>query len=221
MSKPPFRNQRARFRNLSPPYAEKTLDNPRGYFPSRKNGRQILFWDLRELKFIGLLEASSVIVGFEERSELLEMRCGPSWYRFVPHFRVMLPGGPVFVELSHHGKPSTGKQEAVAALARAKFAVDRQPFAEISHAEVRALPRQKNAALLIRYLSTTVSERQELQARDVLAGGPAPMRDVEAASDVSHAHLLAMVRRGDLGLATREPITRESRISLPVQGPAR
>jgi hypothetical protein len=218
MTSQSFLNQRPRFRNLSPPYAVKSLDDPRGQFPSRKNSRQIAFWNLRELNFIKLAESSTAILSYEERPELIMMRSGPAWYGYVPHFRVVLPSGPVFVELSHEGKPSTPKQTTVATLARAKFAADHQRFVELSHTEVRARPRLSNASLLLRYLSTVVGEEQALHARDVLARGPASMREVEAAAGVSHSRLLKMALRGDLGLDTRSPITRDSLLSLSSEG---
>lgn len=221
MTNQPFRNQPVRFRNLSPPYANKSLDNPRGYFPSRKNSRQIAFWDLRELNFITLAESSAAILSYEERPELIQMRAGAAWFDYVPHFRVVLPSGPVFVELSHAGKPSTPKQTTVATLARAKFKADRHRFVELSHAEVRARPLLSNATLLTRYLSTEVQEEQMLHARDVLARGPARVRDVEVASGVSHARLFAMARRGDLKLVSSDAYSRDSWIALPGHGDAR
>ena len=217
----PFRNQRTRFHNYSPPYAEKTLDNPRGYFPSRKNGRKVSFWDLRELKFITLAEASPSILSYEERPELVTMRHGPSWYRYVPHFLVVMRSGPAFVELSHSGKPATVRQERVATLARAKFAVDRHRFVELSHAEVRPRPGQANPGLLVRYLSTAVTEEQSLQVRDVLAGGGATIRDVEAASGASMARILSMVLAGDLEMTGCDAITRDSVVAVPGRGAAR
>ena len=221
MTKQPFRNQRVRFRNLSPPYANKSLENPRGLFPSRKNSRQIAFWDLRELNFIMLAESDVGILSYEERPELIQMRAGPAWFHYVPHFRVVLESGPVFVELSHKGKPSTPAQLAVATLARALFKANRHPFVELSHSVVRACPRLSNAKVLVRYLSTSVQEMQALHARDVLALGPAPVHHVEAASGVSHARLFAMVLRGDLKLVTRDAFSRDSWIALSGQGAAR
>jgi hypothetical protein len=221
MSQKAFVNQRPRYQNLSPPYAEKSLDNPRGYFPSRKNSRQIAFWNMREYNFIVLAESSAAILAYEERPDLLQMRAGPAWYRYVPHFRVDLQSGPVYVELSHRGKPSTHRQQVVATLARAQFRADRKRFVELSHADVRSKPRLSNASLLTRYLSMEVSDEQALHARDVLARGPAPMREVEAASGVSHGRLLHMALGGGLALNTRDAITRETLISLSNAGGSR
>jgi hypothetical protein len=102
----PFRNQRVRFKNYSPPYGVKVLfdperpsegTKPRGGVPSRKNGRVVRFWTPGELDAIVLFEASSAVLAYEERPELLHFRDGPRWYGYVPHFRVELPGEAVFV----------------------------------------------------------------------------------------------------------------------------
>lgn len=108
-TKSAFRNQRPAFRNPSLPYAEKTLDHPRWLFPSRKNGRQVACWTAGEFRAVVAFEAASplLVQSYEERPELVALRDGPDWYRYIPSFRVILASGPVMVELSSHGTPGT------------------------------------------------------------------------------------------------------------------
>lgn len=65
-----------------------------------------------------------------------------------------------------------------------------------------------------------LTERR-IQIRDVLSGGGATIREVEAASGASLARILSMVLGGGLELAGREAITRDSVVSIPGRGAAR
>lgn len=217
-----FRNQRPAFRNPSPPYAEKTLEHPRWLFPSRKNGRQVVCWTPGEYHAVVALETAppDLVQSYEERPELVQLRDGPDWYRYTPSFLVVLHSGPVMVELSAQGAPRTPRQALVARLAKAEFARRGIRFAEIAHGALRVQPRARDAALLVRYISTVPTAAEVMQARDVLSMGPASIARVEQAVGVRRERLIAMVRRGELQLVGSPPITLESKLAVPLAGGA-
>lgn len=218
-----FRNQRPTFRNPSPPYAEKTLDRPRWIVPSRKNGRQVLCWTPGEFRAVVGLETASPtrVSSYEERPELVRLRDGPDWYRYVPSFRVDLATGPVMLELSHMGQPRTAVQTLVSALATAHFARNGIPLVHLAHAKVLAQPRRGAAALLFRYLAGLPTAAEVMQTRDVLAHTPASIARVEVAADVRRERLMSMVRRGELELVGLPPYSLESLLALPGQADVR
>lgn len=215
-----FKNQRPAFRNPSPPYAEKSLENPRWLVPSRKNGRQVHCWTAGEYRAAVAFETASpfLIHSYEERPELVQLRDGPEWYRYTPHFRVELASGPVVLELSHFGQPRTPRQMIVAGLAKRYYTRKAVRFLEMPHRQLAAQPRAKGADLLIRYLSSVPTTEEVMRARDVLASGPASIARVEAASNVRRECLLAMARRGELQLVSPPPIGLESLIALSSVG---
>ena len=217
----PFRNQRVRFKNYSPPYGEKVLFDPecpsegvrpRGGVPSRKNGRAMRFWTPGERDAIILFEASSAVLAYEERPELLRFRDGPHWYRYVPHFRVTLAKTTVYVELSAVGAPSTPRQEMVAEFMRSHCAAIGARFVELPHRTVRGALRRLDALLLVRPLFRVVSEADILRAQDAVADGASTVDEVEALSGVQHLRLFAMVRSGELELDGPGPVSGGSRI---------
>ena len=217
----PFRNQRVRFKNYSPPYGEKVLFDPecpsegvrpRGGVPSRKNGRAVRFWTSGERDAIILFEASSTILAYEERPELLRFRDGPHWYRYVPHFRVTLAKTTVYVELSAAGTPSTPRQELVAEFMRSHCAAIGVRFVELPHRTIRAASHRLGALLLVRPLFRAVSEADILRVQDAVAGGASTIDEVEAVSGVPHLRLFAMVRSGELELDRSSPVSGGSRV---------
>lgn len=215
-----FKNQRPAFRNPSPPYAEKSLDNPRWLVPSRKNGRQVHCWTDGEYQAVKAFETASplLIQSYEERPELVMLRDGPEWYRYTPHFRVELASGSVVLELSYLGQPRTPRQMIVANLAKRHYARKAVRFVEMPHGQLAAQPRARGADLLIRYLSSVPTADEVMRARDVLASGPASIARVEVASDVRRERLLAMVRRGELQLVSPPPIGLESLVAVSSTG---
>jgi hypothetical protein len=223
MKKPAFRNQRVRFRNYSPPYADKvTFDpatpsigvRPRGGVPSRKNGRVISFWTPGEYAAIVLFEAFQDILSYEERPERVMLRDGPSWFTYVPHFVIRTASGSAIVELSAQGGPRTDRQARVAELARGHYAAKRVGFVELPHFAVRAKPRATGALRLMRYLSVTPSTAEVLRASDVLSLGTQTIAEVETRSEVSHGRLLAMLRTGVIRAAAPGPIDLDLPVSL-------
>ncbi len=167
-TKSAFRNQRVRFRNPSPPYAEKTLEHPRWFFPSRKTGRQVLCWTVGEYRAAVAFETASptLIEAYEERPELVVLRDGPDLYRYVPSFSVVTRDGETVVELSAGGAPGTPRQALIARLAQAHFARRGVHYAQIPHGMLRAQPRAGAAGLLVRYLSVVPTAAEVMQARD-------------------------------------------------------
>jgi hypothetical protein len=183
---------------------------PRGWVSSRKNGRPVGFWDMREYAAIILFEATHEVFAYEERPERLKLRNGPSWYFYVPTFSVSLERGPVIVELSAKGAPRSPRQELVAELARRHYASRGIRLVEIAHSVIRAKPRATDAHVLMRYLSVTPSASDAIRVSDALAKGPASVADVETASGVGHGRLLAMVRLGTLEIVGRGPVSKTS-----------
>ena len=226
-TKTPFRNQRARFHNYSPPYGDKAVFNPnapdvgtppRGGFASRKNGRVVGFWDMREYAALVLFEATPAILGFEERPERLKFRDGPSWLFYVPHFIVHRANGPAIIELSASGHAVTERQQAVACAAKAHYASRAIRFVEIAHTAIRGNPRAADAHAIMRYRSVNPSATDVQLAYDALSGGPATVARVEEASGVSHGRLLAMVRLGELEIVGSGPVGRGSTIARAGEG---
>ena len=220
----PFRNQRTRFRNYSPPYGDKAVYDrfflsegvrPRGGFPSRRNGRLVDFWDPREYAAIILFETAPCIRAYEERPERLQLRDGPSWYFYVPHFRLETDQGPVVVELSASGAPANLRQEIVADMARAHYATRGIRFVGISHTVIKEKSRAADAHALLRYLSVQPSGSDAILASDALADGGVTVADVQRMSDVSHGRLLALVRSGELAIAGRGPVGQSSALARP------
>jgi hypothetical protein len=224
----PFRNQRSRFHNYSPPYGDKATYNraepsegiaPRGGFPSRRNNRLIDFWDKREYAAIVLFEATHGIRAYEERPERLKLRNGPSWFFYVPHFWIQTDRGQVIVELSANGAPATARQEIVAELARAHYARQGTRYVEISNRTIGTKSRAADAHALLHYLSVQPSKHDAILASDALAVGPATVNEVEAASGVSHGRLLALVRQGKLVILGEGPIGQASILGRPGDQP--
>ena len=220
----PFRNQRTRFRNYSPPYGDKAVYDrfypsagvpPRGGFPSRRNGRLVDFWDPREYAAIILFETAPGIRAYEERPERLQLRDGPSWHFYVPHFRLETDRGPVVVELSASGAPATPQQEIVADMARAHYATRGTRFVGISHTVIKEKSRAADAHALLRYLSVQPSESDAILAADALADGCVTVADVQRKSGVSHGRLLALVRSGELAISGRGPVGQSSVLVRP------
>ena len=225
MTKSSFRNQRVRFRNYSPPYADKvTFDpatpgvgvRPRGGVPSRKNGRVVSFWTPGEYAAIVLFEAFPEILSYEERPERLMLRDGPSWFTYVPHFIVNVARGPAIVELSAQGAPRTERQARVAELARGHYAGKGVHFVELPHFAVRAKPRATDALTLMRYLSVKPSTAELLRASDILSLGTQTIGEVAARSVVSQGRLLAMLRTGDIRAAAPGRVNAALPVSLPI-----
>ena len=223
----PFRNQRTRFHNYSPPYGDKAVFDssvqdggtaPRGGSFSRKNGRVVDFWDMREHAALVLFEATPAILGYEERPERLKFRDGPSWLFYVPHFIVHRASGPAIVELSASGRAVTARQQAVAWAAKAHYASVGVRFVEIAHSVIRANPRAADAHAIMRYRSVNPSATDVQLAYDALSGGPATVARVEEASGVSHGRLLAMVRLGELEIVGSGPVGRGSTIARAGEG---
>ena len=226
-TKTAFRNQRTRFHNYSPPYGDKVVYDPafpsvgtppRGGLASRKNGRVVGFWDMREYAAVVLFEATPAILSFEERPERLKFRDGPSWLFYVPHFIVHRTSGPAIVELSASGRAITERQQAVAWAAKAHYASRGIRFVEIAHTVIRAKPRATAAHAIMRYLSVTPSSTDVQLVYDALSKGPATVARVEDASGVSHGRLLAMVRLGELELLGNGPVGFDSMLALPGEG---
>ena len=220
----PFRNQRTRFHNYSPPYGDKVVYDrfspfegvrPRGGFPSRRNGRLVDFWDPREYAAIILFETAPGIRVYEERPERLKLRDGPSWYFYVPHFRIETDLGPVVVELSADGTPATPKQEIVADLARAHYETRGIRLVGISHSVIKQKARADDAHALLRYLSVMPTGPDAILASDALASGTATVAEVQRASGVSHGRLLALVRSGELAIVSKGPVGQASVLARP------
>lgn len=224
MNATPFRNQRTRFRNYSPPYAEKVVYDPdrpqvgvspRGGVPSRKNGRTVFFWTRAEMAAIFLFEATPGIEGFTERPEHFRFRVGANWLTYTPHFEVQVGGRRFTVELSATGAPVTARQTAVAACAHAYLSSKGIGFVELSHTIVRAKPRFTDALKLMRYLSVTPDECDVIRATDALAAGPLPISRVTERSGIGQGQLLAMVRTRRVALAENRPISPDTNLALP------
>jgi hypothetical protein len=223
MSTSAFRNQRTRFRNYSPPYADKvTFDRdhplegvrPRGGVPSRKNGRLVDFWTKGEYAAITLFESTPGILSYRERPERLRMRRGPRWYTYTPHFEVRTAGGVYYVELSAAGAPVTGSQQLIGSMAFAALTARGIGFVELAHYRVRANPRFNDALTLMRYLSVKPGTERMIRATDALAGGPDTIAGVEKRSGVSHGYLFAMLRTGTLEFRENGPIGLSTRIAV-------
>jgi hypothetical protein len=223
MSDPAFRNQRTRFKNYSPPYADKvSFDpecpkegvHPRGGVPSRKNERVVSFWTKGEYAAITLFEATPAILSYRERPERLRMRRGPKWYAYTPHFEVRTASGVSYVELSAAGKPVTERQHLIGAMAFAALASRGISFVELPHYRVRANPRFNDALTLMRYLSVQPGSARVIRATDALADGPETIAAVEERSGVSHGHLFAMLRTGTLEFREHGPIGLSTRIAI-------
>lgn len=224
MSAQAFRNQRAGFRNYSPPYADKVDFDParpkegvppRGGVPIRKNGRTVPFWTKGELAAIFLFEATPAIDDFAARPERLRFRSGPNWLTYTPHFSVRVNQRTFIVELSAAGCPVTSRQSAVASFAHASFAARGIGFVELSHAVVRAKPRFTDALKLMRYLSVVPGEADVIRATDALAAGPLPFSETMDRSGLGQGQLLALVRTRRIMMASGGPISPDTRLVLP------
>lgn len=227
MNATPFRKQRARFRNTSAPYADKpdsgeastrSGNGPRGNFPSRKNTALVRFWTKQEYDAAVLFEAFPAIASFVERPLRLQLRDGPSWYAYVPHFVVSLDDGrKLAVELSADGQPRTGRQRTVADLASRRFAADGIRLVELAHWMVRSRPRSTDALKLTRPLLLKPDDADLLRAHDALDSGPATLPTLAERSGVPAYRLLALARTRGLVLHGSGPIETATLFARPGQ----
>ena len=226
MNAKPFRKQRARFRNTSAPYADKpdasepssrSGTGPRGGFPSRKNSALVRFWTKQEHDAAVLFEAFPDIVAFAERPMRLQLREGPHWHAYVPHFMVSLDGRKLAVELSADGQPRTERQQTVADLASRHFSGMGVRLVGLAHWMVRSRPRSTDALKLVRPLLLKTEDADLLRAHDALDSGPVTLPKLADRSGVPAHRLLALVRTRGLVLHGSGPIDSATLLARPGQ----
>ncbi len=215
-----FKNQRPTWRELAPPYAEKSVEDPRYQFPSRKNDRGVSCWTAAEHLAAVAFETAppALLKGYEERPHTLDLRDGAERYLFTPSFTIQMADGEIVVELTPRGEPRGKRQETVARLARHHYARRNIRFVELSHAQIRARPRARTAGLLIRYLASSPSATETLLARDAVRSGTSSVLGIEQISGLARNNVMAIIRRGGLAIDWRDHFTVHSAVSLVSNG---
>lgn len=213
----PFRNQRSAFLNAGTTYGDKPTHNARGLFPSRKSGRQIHFWTQSELDFIKLLETAKTVRAFEARPGRVALRRGPTWFHYVPHFRVDLFDRTIVVELSRLGRPTTARKAEVAALAATHYRREGIVLVGLAHCVYRSSRCLDEANIQLRYLSATPKAEEVLRVHERLWLGPRPIRETATAAGVPIGIVFAMLRMGELSRVSTDKLCNESRVGLPME----